>query len=212
MPTCMLYVVGAPQAQHLQMVWKVCEMAGWLQPPTEAVHVGFGNVLGADRKMLRSRSGDSVKLVDLLDEAIDRADAAIAEKNPDLDGDDRARVSRMIGIGAVKYADLSTDRVKDYVFDLDRMVSFDGNTGAVPAVRARPDLLDLPAGRHRSRLGPRAADRARHAAGAGARAATARLSDSDRCDDRHATTRTSCARTSTTWRPTSRASTSTVPC
>lgn len=125
----MLYVVGAPQAQHLQMVFAVSAMAGWLQAPAEAVHVGFGNVLGADRKMLRSRSGDSVKLVDLLDEAIERADAAIAEKNAELDGDDRARAARMIGIGAVKYADLSTDRVKDYVFDLDRMVSFDGNTG-----------------------------------------------------------------------------------
>jgi arginyl-tRNA synthetase len=125
----MLYVVGAPQAQHLQMVFAVAEMAGWLTPPTEAVHVGFGNVLGADRKMLRSRSGASVKLVDLLDEAIERADAAIADKNADLVGDDRAAVARMIGIGAVKYADLSTDRVKDYLFDLDRMVSFDGNTG-----------------------------------------------------------------------------------
>jgi arginyl-tRNA synthetase len=125
----MLYVIGAPQAQHLQMVWKVCEMAGWLTPPVEAVHVAFGNVLGEDRKMLRSRSGDSVKLVDLLDEAIERADAAIEEKNPALDSDERARVARMIGIGAVKYADLSTDRIKDYVFDLDRMVSFDGNTG-----------------------------------------------------------------------------------
>jgi arginyl-tRNA synthetase len=100
-----------------------------LTPPAEAVHVGFGNVLGADRKMLRSRSGASVKLVDLLDEAIDRADAAIADKNADLVGDERAAVARMVGIGAVKYADLSTDRVKDYVFDLDRMVSFDGNTG-----------------------------------------------------------------------------------
>jgi arginyl-tRNA synthetase len=125
----MLYVIGAPQQQHLQMVFAVSAMAGWLVPPTEAVHVGFGNVLGADRKMLRSRSGDSVKLVDLLDEAIERADDAIAEKNADLTGDDRAAVARMIGIGAVKYADLSTDRVKDYVFDLDRMVSFDGNTG-----------------------------------------------------------------------------------
>ncbi len=125
----MLYVIGAPQQQHLQMVFAVSAMAGWLAPPTEAVHVGFGNVLDADRKMLRSRSGDSVKLVDLLDEAIERADDAIAEKNADLTGDDRAAVARMIGIGAVKYADLSTDRVKDYVFDLDRMVSFDGNTG-----------------------------------------------------------------------------------
>ncbi len=125
----MLYVIGAPQQQHLQMVFAVAEMAGWLAPPTEAVHVGFGNVLGADRKMLRSRSGDSVKLVDLLDEAIERADDAIAEKNAEITGDERAVVARMVGIGAVKYADLSTDRVKDYVFDLDRMVSFDGNTG-----------------------------------------------------------------------------------
>jgi arginyl-tRNA synthetase len=125
----MLYVIGAPQQQHLQMVFAVSEMAGWLAPPTEAIHVAFGNVLGPDRKMLRSRSGASVKLVDLLDEAIERADAAIAEKNEVLTGDERARVARMVGIGAVKYADLSTDRVKDYVFDLDRMVSFDGNTG-----------------------------------------------------------------------------------
>jgi arginyl-tRNA synthetase len=125
----MLYVIGAPQQQHLQMVFAVAEMAGWLAPPTEAVHVGFGNVLGADRKMLRSRSGDSVKLVELLDEAIERADDAIAEKNAEITGDERAVVARMVGIGAVKYADLSTDRVKDYVFDLDRMVSFDGNTG-----------------------------------------------------------------------------------
>jgi len=125
----MLYVIGAPQQQHLQMVFAVAEMAGWLAPPTEAVHVGFGNVLGVDRKMLRSRSGDSVKLVDLLDEAVERADNAIAEKNAELTGDERSSVARMIGIGAVKYADLSNDRVKDYVFDLDRMVSFDGNTG-----------------------------------------------------------------------------------
>ncbi len=125
----MVYVIGAPQQQHLQMVFAVAEMAGWLAPPTDAVHVGFGNVLGADRKMLRSRSGDSVKLVDLLDEAIERADDAIAEKNAEITGDERAVVARMVGIGAVKYADLSTDRVKDYVFDLDRMVSFDGNTG-----------------------------------------------------------------------------------
>jgi len=124
----LLYVIGAPQAQHLQMVFEVSKMAGWLQPPVEAVHVPFGNVLGDDRKMLRSRSGASVKLVDLLDEAVERAAAAVAEKNPDLDGDARAEVARMIGIGAVKYADLSTDRIKDYVFDWDRMLAFEGNT------------------------------------------------------------------------------------
>jgi len=79
--------------------------------------------------MLRSRSGDSVKLVALLDEAVERADAAIAEKNPGLEPDARSRVARMVGTGAVKYADLSTDRVKDYVFDFDRMLGFEGNTG-----------------------------------------------------------------------------------
>ena len=124
----MLYVVGAPQAQHFQMVFEVARMAGWLQPPTEAVHVMFGQVLGDDRKMLRSRSGDAVKLIELLDEAVERAANAVEEKNPDLDPADRAEVARMIGIGSVKYADLSTDRVKDYVFDWDRMLSFDGNT------------------------------------------------------------------------------------
>ncbi len=124
----MLYVVGAPQAQHFAMVFKVAEMAGWLQPPTEAVHVMFGNVLGADRKILKSRSGDPLKFIELLDEAIDRAGTAIAEKNPDLPAAERAEIAEAIGIGAVKYADLSTDRIKDYVFDWDRMLAFDGNT------------------------------------------------------------------------------------
>ncbi|HEX6656944.1 MAG TPA: arginine--tRNA ligase [Ilumatobacter sp.] len=124
----LLYVIGAPQAQHLQMVFEVARMAGWLCPPAEAVHVAFGNVLGEDRKMLRSRSGDAVKLIELLDEAIERAAAAVAQKNPDLDAATRAEVARMVGIGAVKYADLSTDRIRDYVFDWDRMLAFDGNT------------------------------------------------------------------------------------
>jgi arginyl-tRNA synthetase len=125
----MLYVVGAPQAQHFQMVFAVAEMAGWLKPPTRAVHVPFGNVLGADRKMLRSRSGEPTKFVEVIDESVERAGAAVADKNPDLDAAERAEVARMIGIGALKYAELSTDRVKDYVFDFDRMLSFDGDTG-----------------------------------------------------------------------------------
>ena len=124
----MLYVVGAPQQQHLEMVFAVAAMAGWMPDGVAAVHVAFGNVLGEDRKMLRSRSGDSVKLVDLLDEAVERATAAVAEKNPELDEAERAQVAHMIGIGAVKYADLSTDRIRDYVFDWDRMLAFDGNT------------------------------------------------------------------------------------
>jgi arginyl-tRNA synthetase len=124
----MLYVIGTPQAQHLQMVFEVCKMAGWLNEPTEAIHVNFGNVLGEDRKMMRSRSGDSVKLVELLDEAVERAAAVIAEKNP-LEPALQADVAEMVGIGALKYFDLSTDRIKDYQFDWDRMLAFEGNTG-----------------------------------------------------------------------------------
>ena len=124
----LLYVVGAPQAQHFAMVFKVAEMAGWLQPPTEAVHVMFGSVLGPDRKPLKSRSGEPLKFIDLLNEAVDRAAAAVAEKNPSLSAAERADIANMVGIGAVKYADLSTDRIKDYIFDYDRMLAFDGNT------------------------------------------------------------------------------------
>ena len=124
----LLYVVGAPQAQHLQMVAAVSKQAGWLQSPREMVHVSFGNVLGADKKMLKTRSGETVKLDALLTEAVERAAAAVAEKNPELSDAAKAKIARTVGIGAVKYADLSTDRVKDYTFDWDRMLSFDGNT------------------------------------------------------------------------------------
>ncbi len=206
----LVYVVGAPQAQHLQMVFEVARMAGWLVPPTEAVHVAFGSVLGDDRKMLRSRSGDSVKLIELLDEAVDRAAAAIADKNPDLDDAARAEVATMIGIGAVKYADLSTDRVKDYVFDWDRMLSFDGNTAPyLQYAHARICSIFRRAG-----------------AGACSRRVTRRCCSTPRrsarwrCDcwpiPRRSTrlslrtARTSCAPTCTSWPPTSRRSTSTV--
>jgi arginyl-tRNA synthetase len=126
--TRLLYVVGAPQAQHLEMVFAVAAMAGWLVPPARAEHVSFGNVLGPDRKMLRSRSGEPVRFVDVLDEAIERGQAAVAEKNPDLPAEQRAAVGHAVGVGALKYADLSTDRIRDYVFDWERMLSFDGNT------------------------------------------------------------------------------------
>ena len=126
--TWLLYVVGSPQAQHLAMVWKVASMAGWLALPARCVHVGFGSVLGEDRKMLRTRSGDTFKLADLIDEAIERAEAAIVSKNPAITGDERASVARAVGIGAIKYADLSSDRIKDYMFAWDRMLAFEGNT------------------------------------------------------------------------------------
>ena len=126
--TRLLYVVGLPQHLHLQMVYETAREAGWLRPPTRAEHVGHGSVLGSDGKLLRTRAGASVKLGALLDEAIARAAAVVAAKNPQLGPDERAAVAHAVGIGAVKYADLSTDRIKDYVFDLDRMLALHGNT------------------------------------------------------------------------------------
>jgi arginyl-tRNA synthetase len=126
--TRLLYVVGTPQQQHLAMVFAVAKMAGWLEPPVRAEHVAFGSVLGDDRKMLKSRSGENIKLIELLDEAVERALEAVRE-NPDLPEAERLQVARQVGIGAVKYADLSSDRIKDYVFDWKRMVAFEGNTG-----------------------------------------------------------------------------------
>jgi arginyl-tRNA synthetase len=126
--TLMLYVVGTPQAQHLAMVWKVAEMAGWMPPPARAVHVNFGNVLGTDRKMLKSRSGDPVKFIELVDGAVERGRAAVADRAEGMSSDEVDELGRMIGVGALKYAELSVDRIKDYVFDFDRMLAFDGNT------------------------------------------------------------------------------------
>jgi arginyl-tRNA synthetase len=123
----MLYVVGVPQRQHFEMVYDVARQAGWLAPPARAEHIAFGSVLGSDGKMLRTRAGGTIKLADLIDEAISRA-AAMVEENAELDVAEKEQVARMIGIGAIKYADLSNDRVKDYIFDWGRMLSFDGNT------------------------------------------------------------------------------------
>ena len=123
-----VYVVDAGQSQHLEMVFVVAEQAGWLGS-ARPEHATFGLVLGADKRRFRTRSGESLRLIDLLDEAVERAAAAVEEKNPDLDAATKAAVAKAVGIGAVKYADLSSDRVKDYVFDFDRMLAFEGNTG-----------------------------------------------------------------------------------
>ena len=127
--TRLLYVVGTPQAQHLAMVFAVSELAGWLKAPARAEHVAFGSILGQDKKMLKTRAGDTVSLSSLLDEAVDRAGAELARREPDLDPAVRAAVAPKIGIGAVKYADLANDRIKDYVFDWDRMLAAEGRTG-----------------------------------------------------------------------------------
>jgi arginyl-tRNA synthetase len=124
----LLYVVGLPQRQHLEMIHEAAREAGWLRPPARAQHIGFGSVLGTDGKMLRTRAGGSIKLVELIDEAIGRAADLVAQKNPELDEATRTEVAHMVGIGAIKYADLSNDRTRDYIFDWQRMLSFDGNT------------------------------------------------------------------------------------
>ncbi|RKN20868.1 arginine--tRNA ligase [Micromonospora musae] len=126
--TRLLYVVGLPQRQHFEMVYAAAAQAGWLAPPARAEHVGFGSILGSDGRMLRSRAGGSVKLVGLLEEAITRATALARERNPELGEAEAAEVGRSVGIGAVKYADLSSDRHRDYVLDWERMLALDGNT------------------------------------------------------------------------------------
>ncbi|MCB0981220.1 MAG: arginine--tRNA ligase [Acidimicrobiaceae bacterium] len=126
--TLLVYCIGTPQSQHLQMVFKAAEMLGVLVPPARAVHVNNGNVLGDDRKILKSRSGEPAMLLDLVDAAIERGRAIVAERSPDLSADEQADLAHTIGIGALKYAELSSDRIKDYVFDWDRMLAFDGNT------------------------------------------------------------------------------------
>lgn len=125
--TDLLYVVGTPQAQHFAMVFAVAAQAGWLTEKHRAEHVAFGSILGSDGKTIRTRAGGSVKLVELLHEAVERAGAVVAERT-ELDAEARASVARSVGIGAVKYADLSGDREKDYLFSWDKMLAMDGNT------------------------------------------------------------------------------------
>ncbi|MCX5644602.1 MAG: arginine--tRNA ligase [Phycisphaerae bacterium] len=126
-----VYVTDARQIQHFQMLFKVAEMAGWNQRDGKAVglvHVTFGSVLGEDGRPLKTRSGENVKLKDLLDEAVERARAVVQEKNPDLPPEQKAKIAEAVGVGAVKYADYSNNRTSDYVFSYDKMLAMDGNT------------------------------------------------------------------------------------
>lgn len=124
----LIYVVGTPQSQHLAMVFAVARLAGWADATIRLEHVAFGSVLGTDKKMLKTRSGESVSLQALLDEAVQRARKAVEEKAPELAPGAQQAVAEAVGVGAVKYADLSSDRIKDYVFDWNRMLAFEGNT------------------------------------------------------------------------------------
>jgi arginyl-tRNA synthetase len=123
-----LYVVDARQAQHFQQLFAVCREAGYASESTKLEHVGFGVMLGDDGRPFRTKVGGTVKLVDLLQEAEERAFALVSEKNAEMSEADRKVISHAVGIGAVKYADLSKNRNSDYVFSWDSMLSFEGNT------------------------------------------------------------------------------------
>ncbi|MFE0421257.1 arginine--tRNA ligase [Streptomyces sp. NPDC058953] len=126
----LLYVVDVRQSMHFKMVFETARRAGWLNDEVKAVQLAFGTVLGADGKPFKTREGKTVKLVDLLDEAVDRATAVVREKagKVGLSEEEIAENGRYVGIGAIKYADLSTSAVRDYKFDLDQMVSLNGDT------------------------------------------------------------------------------------
>ena len=141
--TRILYVVGAPQARHLAMLFDAGRTAGWLAPPVRAEHVMFGSVLGTDGKMLRSRNGPLISLTGLIDNAIARAntefDTLNEKREPTVvDPAERAALMRAVGVGSIKYADLSCERGNDYVFDVGRMVTFRGDSaGYIQYAHAR---------------------------------------------------------------------------
>ncbi|WP_030925176.1 arginine--tRNA ligase [Streptosporangium amethystogenes] len=122
-----LYVIGATQALHMSMVFDSARMAGWLPDHVRAEHIQIGSVLGSDGKMFKTRSGQSVKLLELLDEAETRAAGVIQDR--EYDDAEREKIAHAVGMGAVKYADLSVSHDSEYVFDFDRMLALTGNTG-----------------------------------------------------------------------------------
>ena len=124
----LLYVVDHRQGLHFAQLFATSRKAGYLPENVEAEFIGFGTMMGKDGKPFKTRSGDTVKLVDLLDEAVERATALVQSKNSELSADEAENIGQTVGIGAVKYADLSKNRTSDYVFDWDSMLSFEGNT------------------------------------------------------------------------------------
>jgi arginyl-tRNA synthetase len=124
-PDAVWYVTGAPQQLHFEQVFATARRMG---ATTDLRHIAFGSILGEDRKMMKTRSGENVELGGLLAEAIERSLTVVAGKNPDLPKEEQEKVARIIGLGAVKYADLMQHRLTDYVFSWDKMLSFQGNT------------------------------------------------------------------------------------
>ncbi|MFD0341604.1 arginine--tRNA ligase [Streptomyces sp. NPDC127117] len=151
----LLYVVDARQALHFKMVFETARRAGWLNEDVKAVQLAFGTVLGKDGKPFKTREGETVRLADLLDEAIDRASTVVREKAKDLTEDEITERATQVGIGAVKYADLSTSAARDYKFDLDQMVSLTGDTSVyIQYAHARSRSIKRKAGELKSQPHP----------------------------------------------------------
>ena len=123
-----LYIVDARQSFHLQQVFAVARAAGYAPATTALEHHAFGAILGADNRPFKTRAGGTVKLMDVLTEGVERAFAQVSAKNPAMDEAERRQIARVIGIGSIKYLELSFNRTSDYVFDWDKMLSLDGNT------------------------------------------------------------------------------------
>lgn len=124
-PAAIWYIVGTPQSLHFQQIFAAAHKMG---VQAELEHIAFGSILGEDRKIMRTRSGENVGLSDVLHEAITRSRTLIASKNPELPPAESEEIAHIIGLGAVKYAELSQNRLTDYVFSWDKMLSFQGNT------------------------------------------------------------------------------------
>jgi arginyl-tRNA synthetase len=123
-----VYVTDSRQKLHFEMLFAVAKKAGWVGDEIDLSHVMFGTVLGEDGTPLKTRSGENVKLKELLDEAVERAKSVVEEKNPELSQDEKESIAKAVGIGAVKYSDYSNNRTSDYVFSFDKMLAMDGNT------------------------------------------------------------------------------------
>ncbi|MFA8086821.1 arginine--tRNA ligase [Klebsiella oxytoca] len=123
-----LYYIDSRQHQHLMQAWTIVRKAGYVPESVPLEHHMFGMMLGKDGKPFKTRAGGTVKLADLLDEALERARRLVAEKNPDMPADELEKLANAVGIGAVKYADLSKNRTTDYIFDWNNMLAFEGNT------------------------------------------------------------------------------------
>ena len=123
-----VYVTDARQGLHFQMLFATAKAAGWVGDDVELAHVTFGTMLGADGRPFKTRTGGTVKLRDLLDEAVQRAQAVVEQKNPELDEATMKQIAQAVGIGAVKYADYSNNRNSDFIFSFDKMLAMEGNT------------------------------------------------------------------------------------